>query len=213
MTNPSLDSSAYFRKGLQLHNQFQYGQALAFYNRTLQRVFDEKCYHNLGNIHYTKGNYQTAIKKYVQAISVRPYFFLSYNGWGSCLSRLGKYDEAIEKFKKAVDIGDDILAYLNWSLVLFWQKKEAEAEELLEKGLKKTSLGEPRLMEIYRFELHLVEEGLVKAVNEDEKEFLKERADGYNWILEMLCKKFWSLHKERVTANDVSDEEEEDEQE
>jgi len=192
MTNPHLDSFAYFRKGLELHNQHQYGQAFTFYTRTLQRTSDEKCYHNLGNIYYAKGNYDKAIKKYIQAIDIRPGFFLSYNGWGSCLSRLGKYEEAIEKFKKAVDLDDNVLAYLNWSLVLFCQRKDAEAEEIFEKGLRKTFLSEPRLIEIYKFELHLVKErlGLGEVVSEDEKEFLEERVAGYNWILRMIPKSF-----------------------
>jgi len=150
MTNPDLESFNCFLKGIHLHDQHQYGQTYILYTRALQRTFDEKAYNNCGNIQYAKGNYHKGIKKYIQAIIINPNFSLAYNGWRSCLSNLEKYDDSIEKFKKAVEIDNYTLAYLNWSLVLFWQKKELEAEEVFEKAFKKT-MSELRLINLYKF--------------------------------------------------------------
>jgi len=191
MSNPEKEAGTYFRKGNSLYDTKQYGKTIVSYTRVVQRLGDEKAYHNWGNIYYMKGDYQKAMKIYRLAIAIKPYYNMAYNGWGSCLSNLGKYDEAIDKFKKATEADSNYtLAYLNWSLVLFWQDKEAEAEEVLEKGIKHTAMWKGTLIDRYKFELSLVEERLTRAVNEEDKEFLKKRVDGYNWILEMIPKKF-----------------------
>jgi len=155
-----------------------------------------------------QGNFDKAIKKYRLATVVKPTFAMSYNGWGCCLSTLGKYDEAILKFKRAIDINSNYtLSYLNWGLVLYWKKEETEAEEIIEKGLKKALLSKEVLLDRYKLELSLVEERLGKAGNEEEKEFWKGRVDGYKWILELIPEKFNKIAEETTEESNASDEE------
>jgi len=54
--------------------------------------------------------------------------------------------------------------------------------------------------------LNLVEERLGKAVNEKEKVFFRGRVRGYNWILEMISKKFASEETEPVNENESESE-------
>jgi len=190
MTDLNNESLDYLIKGNQFYDLNKFEHATIFYTKALQRTPDEKTYHNWANIQYIKGNYQKAMKLYKQAIAIKPRYDMAYNGWGSCLSRLGKYDEAIEKFDKSVEIGDFLLASFNLSLALFWQKKEVQAQTFFEKKFKETAMDELMLIKIYKFELVLIEERLLKEVTKEEKEFLTGRVAGYNWILEMISKAF-----------------------
>jgi len=208
MSEPGIDSFSYFLKGGRYYDLKEYGQSTIIYARALSAQQDEKCYHNSANLDYMQGKFRKAIKKYSLATVIRPSFAMSYNDWGCCLSNLGKYDEAILKFKRAIEINTNYtLSYLNWGLVLYWKKEDIDAEESIEKGLRKSVLSKDLLLERYKLELSLVEERLAKAGNEEEKEFLKGRIDGYQWILELIPEKLKKFAEEDTTEeSDASDE-------
>ncbi|MBM3235438.1 tetratricopeptide repeat protein [Candidatus Poribacteria bacterium] len=71
------------------------------------------------------------------AIEVDPNYALAYNNWGAALANQKKYEEAIEKFKKAIEVDPkQALAYNNWGFALAHQKKYEEAIEKFKKAIE-----------------------------------------------------------------------------
>jgi len=191
MTNRAEDRREYFRKESAVYASKQYAKCIVLYNRASHKSHDITVSYGLATLDYRNGDYHKAIKKYGLAAIVKPNSQRTYNAWGSCLSHLGRYDEAILKFKKSLEVDPNYgLAYLNWSLVLFWQQKKLEAEELIREGLEKADFPQDVLVSLYKMELSSVEGRLEKASNEEERRFLEGRIVGYHWMLELIEKIF-----------------------
>ncbi len=190
MTDRSLHASNCFLKGNMHFDREDYDKAIILYTLSLSGNCDENTFHNLAISHYMKGNYHKAAKNYAISLAVKPDFCRSLNGWGFCLVNLGKYDQAILKFKKAIEIDPKYTqGYLNWGLVLYWKKEEAEAEKVIEKALKNSSQSKAVFVGRYEFELSLAEKRLAKARSEEEKALLEEQIPGYRWMLELIPQK------------------------
>lgn len=191
MTNRIEDRREYFRKESTVYAFKQYAKCIVLYARASHKRHDITSSYGSATIDYRNGNFHKAIKKYRLTATVKPNSQRTYNAWGSCLSHLGRFDEAIWKFKKALEIDQYYgLAYLNWGLVLFWQQNKDEAEEIIREGLEKTDFRGDVIVSLYKMEESSVEGRLEKASNEEEKEFLKERIVGYHWMLELIHKIF-----------------------
>ncbi len=105
MADLAIESNRYFLHGNRYFENKQYDKAIISYTRAaLLSEPNEKIYHSIAMSYYLKGDYSGALKNFEIAISIQPDFCLAYHGWGVCLSELGKYDEAVLKFKKAVEI-------------------------------------------------------------------------------------------------------------
>ncbi len=190
MTNLSKDAFNYFDDGHTSYSLKDYDKALVIYTRSLCEGPDERVYHNFAICNYLKGDYHKAIKNYRIAIAIKPNFSLAYNGWGFCLANFGRFEEAVLKFKKAVEIDPRyMLGYLNWGLILYELKEEAEAEKIIEKGIRISSLSKAEILERYKLEFSSAERKLEKAMNEKEKELLKGQVARYGWMLEFIAKK------------------------
>jgi len=147
----------------------------------------------LATIYEKKGDYSRAARNYAITSVLKPDCTIIHNSWGFCLFHLGKYDEAISKFKRAVEINPQYtLGYLNWGLCLYWKNEESKAEQIIEEGLIASLYGEKGLLKRYMSELLMVEKRLANEMyemNEETKEFLEGRARGYNWILDLIQEK------------------------
>jgi len=191
MSSHARDKREYHRKEYEAYVSKQYPKSIVLFIRALNRAHEKSTCYNLATSYYRIGDYHKAIKKYRLAAIIDPKFQQIYNAWGSCLSHLGRYDEAILKFQKTLEIDSNYeLAYLNWGLVLFWQEKKLEAEEIIREGLEKKDFPQDVLVSLYKMELSSVEGRLEKASNEEERKFLEGRIVGYNWMLELVEKIF-----------------------
>jgi len=187
MTDLSRDASDYFNDGHDSFSLKEYDKALVTYTRALCEGPDERVYHNFALCKYLTGDYHKAIKNYRRATVIKPDFTMAYNGWGFCLANFGRFEEAILKFKKAVETDPGYMqGYLNWGLILYELKEEAEAERIIEKGLKISSLSKAEILERYQLELTSAEGRLGRVANEQEKELLKGQISRYEWMLKFI---------------------------
>lgn len=88
-----------------------------FILQQLEKVFPN--YLKLGDECFLKKEYAKAIEFYKKGERVQGYNpYLHYN-WAACLYALGKYEESIPRFKKAITIKHDFAdAFCNWGLAL-----------------------------------------------------------------------------------------------
>ena len=85
---------------------------------------------------YTQGQYQKTLDKSSQLLEQYPYSINLYNIIGASNKGLGKLDEAIEAFNKALSIKPDYAeAYYNMGVILKKQGKLDEAIEAFNKAL------------------------------------------------------------------------------
>ncbi|MBW1989150.1 MAG: tetratricopeptide repeat protein [Deltaproteobacteria bacterium] len=70
--------------------------------------------HNLGYVHYQKGNYAKAIEYYKRALEFAPEFSQSYRGMGRAYMAMRQYQQAIRALEKAVELAPQFAeAYLD----------------------------------------------------------------------------------------------------
>jgi tetratricopeptide (TPR) repeat protein len=65
---------------------------------------DERAHNLLGNFHFGRQEWQTAIEEYRKATAINPDFSQPYNQLGYALRFLERYDEAEQAFKKYVEL-------------------------------------------------------------------------------------------------------------
>lgn len=89
--------------------------------------------------YYDKGDFDKAIEYYRKSLENECYFsaHYAYYNIGLSLSALKKYDEAIEAYKKAIEIfPKDADAYNNMGVVYYNQKKYIDAIQCFKKNQK-----------------------------------------------------------------------------
>lgn len=191
MVSLQKDVEVYFSKHLNEYRAKRYSRCIVLFTRSLHKSHEKGLCYDLATLNYRKGDYNKAIQKYNLAIVLEPDSQRIYNAWGSCLSHLGRYDEAILKFKKALEIDPSYgLCYFNWGLILFWQKKQEEAVQIIEEGVKRTEMGQEFIINLYKLDLAIVEGRLEKANNGEERGPLIWKIVGYNRMLELIPKAF-----------------------
>jgi tetratricopeptide (TPR) repeat protein len=92
---------------------------------------------NLAISYYLNGEYENAVNALSNAVKVRsPKNGIYYNNLGLALCKLGKYDEALDAFRRS---GDEAAAYNNIGYILMIEGKYAEAIKVFEKALEDNS--------------------------------------------------------------------------
>ena len=77
------DMASYRSTGIPLEAQYLYRQALQIKNN---------------------GKKEDALKYLQMAVSIAPLFCNAYNAMGNCLDEMGRYDEAMRKYEKVLEI-------------------------------------------------------------------------------------------------------------
>jgi tetratricopeptide (TPR) repeat protein len=83
--------------------------------------------------YYLAGENDKALQAFITAAKLDPQDKKIYNNMGLALGKLGRYDEALEAFKKA---GDEASAYNNLGCVYLAQNKYREAAGAFQKAVE-----------------------------------------------------------------------------
>jgi len=149
-----------------------------------------RVYCNLALCFYYQKQYQKAILQYEISLLHNPELYYAENGLGSSLSNMGKFDEAIERFTKALKIQPDyLLAQMNIVLALFLKKNEVEALKYFEKVKADVNLGycfKNHIRRIYEKEMEMLEMRISEATDQDEIVLIQERKIGVELLLKLL---------------------------
>ena len=95
----------------------------------------------LGRLDYDAHRYAAAVGNYQKAVELDPQFMKAYDNLGLCYAFLGRYDEAVENYRKATRLNrlqkpGSPWPPLNFSLLLTEQGKLDEAEPHLKEALQ-----------------------------------------------------------------------------
>lgn len=97
-----------YREGEALYQEKDYDQALTnFIDAQIESPEDARLKYNIANAHYKTKNYDEAIKSYLDVAATAQDISLeekSYYNLGNCFYRQGKLSEAVEYYKKALDL-------------------------------------------------------------------------------------------------------------
>jgi len=115
--------------------QGRYDDAIASYQKAIAIKSDSfLLYNNLGMSYYMKGDYEKSVEAYIHALKVNekapP---ATYNNLGIALGKLGRYNDAMNIFKRA---GDEASACNNMGMVYMADKKYVQALESFEKAIE-----------------------------------------------------------------------------
>ena len=92
--------------------------------------------YNAGNLFYDRGDYDTAIALYSQALEVNDFEFYRVN-LGNALTRKGRFDEAIQQYRLVTQKKPRFAkAYVQWAKALVLQGKRDEAREVYARAVK-----------------------------------------------------------------------------
>jgi len=109
-TSPSWGDALYnqYRDGEDLYHKEDYDKALnSFIDAQIESPEDARLKYNIANAHYKTRNYDEAIKSYLDVAFTAQDISLeekSYYNLGNCFYRQGKLPEAVEYYKKALDL-------------------------------------------------------------------------------------------------------------
>lgn len=92
--------------------------------------------YNAGNLFYDRGDYDTAIALYSQALEVNDFEYYRVN-LGNALTRKGRFDEAIQQYRLVTQKKPRFAkAYVQWAKALVLQGKREEAREIYARAVK-----------------------------------------------------------------------------
>jgi len=167
------------------------------YIRYCKLNYDDKetsalVYCNLAVCLYYQKQYQKAILHYQTSLLYDPNLHYAYNGWGSSLSNMGKFDEAIEKFQQALEIRPKYpLSRMNIVLALFLKKNDEEALKFFEKIKEDSDFNffKENMRIRYEKEIEMLDLRISEAIDQDEIELIQERKKGVELLLILLSDK------------------------
>jgi len=110
--------------------------------------------YNLGLVHLNTGQYASAFHYFSTSINLKPDFPSSYMYLAITLNRLDDFENACAAYEKAIDMEEDHLFELNYSITLFnndevdkAREHFAEFERLFEKLDEDTKNSDPEVLE------------------------------------------------------------------
>jgi tetratricopeptide (TPR) repeat protein len=83
--------------------------------------------------YYMMGEYGKSVEAYTKALRINEKVSATYNNLGMALGKLGRYDEAMNAFKRA---GDEASAYNNLGMIYMADKKYEKALIAFEKAIE-----------------------------------------------------------------------------
>ncbi|MDO5028454.1 MAG: tetratricopeptide repeat protein [Bacillota bacterium] len=94
-------------------------------------------YNDLGSLYEEEKDYAKA-KTYIEkSLSINQNYYLSHFNLGVVYKALALYDKALEEYKLASQLSDDIYIYLNMSAIYIETKEYTKAVEILSQGIEK----------------------------------------------------------------------------
>lgn len=114
----------FFDRAYKMHLKGKIESAIKEYQNSISIYPTAKAYTFLGWAYSLQGNFDLAIEECKKAIELEPEFSNPYNDIGSYLLNLGKEDEAICWFEKALETKDQNLNHLSYfNLGKIFEKK------------------------------------------------------------------------------------------
>jgi len=145
--------------------------------------------HNLGIDFSEEGSYEKAVTCF-EAINkkVIAQKHLTVNCLGYTYFLMGKFKLAIKQYENALRLDPGyFLSYINYSLLLFCEKKYKESEEMLSKGVKAgTSYQILKVKNTYQLEIDKLEKKFEDEKNIEKAEFMKEISIGMKHLLVII---------------------------
>lgn len=97
------EAEAFYNLGRVASGQKEFGRALAYYEKAIERKPDlSMAYNNIGYLLNELRHYEKAMPFLRRAIELNPDYAGSYSNLGISLDNLGKHDEAIEVYREAL---------------------------------------------------------------------------------------------------------------
>ncbi len=102
-------------------------EPLTFYERTLAYTpTSARMHNNLGNIYFTRGREEDAIRSYREAIELEPGYPNPYNNLGNVFYRSGDYDKAVPLFIQAIKLNPGYGAAYNNLGIIYCRRGDTE---------------------------------------------------------------------------------------
>jgi tetratricopeptide (TPR) repeat protein len=80
------------------------------------------------------GKNEDALRYLKMAVSIAPHFCNAYNAMGNCLDEMGRYDEAMRKYEKVLELNPEH-AEARFKRAMIQKKVGSEGEKSLYEGL------------------------------------------------------------------------------
>jgi len=151
-------------------------EPLTFYERTLAYTpTSARMHNNLGNIYFTRGRVEDAVRSYREAIKLEPGYPNPYNNLGNVYYKSGDYDAAVPFFIQAIKLNPGYGAAYNNLGIIYCRRGDTEegirllkrsaalnpndADTLYNLGVIYDMTGRPsEAVKAYRGSLHLMPE-------------------------------------------------------
>jgi len=115
-------------------------KAIELYEKISNQIFGKDVHRVMAYNYYVQERYEETISEVRKVLSIATESKDSswaYNNWGAALLNLGRHDEAMEKFQKAVKIDPKYGgAYSNWGVALVKLGRNEEATGKFEKAVE-----------------------------------------------------------------------------
>ena len=99
-------------------------------------LYDYVSYNDLGSFYEERSEYDTALKYIDKSLKICPSYFRALYNRGVVLYKMGKPEEALEEYKKALDESTEDDIYLNMSAIYISKKDYKSAVEILLEGIE-----------------------------------------------------------------------------
>ena len=135
------DPDLYFLAGLSWVALNQVRLAKPFYMAAAQLApADFQMHYHLGRVYYTDQQFEKAEGEFRRVLELNPSFVKGHDNLGLALEALGKEEEAIESYRKAIDLNErqrqrDEWPYVNLGEFLIKKNRFDEALELAQKAV------------------------------------------------------------------------------
>ena len=104
-----------------------FSEPLAFYERTIAyNPTSARMYNNLGNIYFTRGRVEEAVRSYREAIKLEPDYPNPYNNLGNIYYHEDDYERAIPLFIQAIKLNPGYGAAYNNLGIIYCRRGETE---------------------------------------------------------------------------------------